>query len=261
MVQQRREEEEGDEWKTRARGLVERLVAEIDLSFGLGGGGGGGGGPSPSLPPPASPDVVSAQDGLGVLDSARSRGSANNVGRGDYEGYLANPNIVLFGSLHESTVKIMNGLGLLPAELVGADIPYRKYHFNLRYVEHVRSKTRSRVAYDNQRRAHFLDYLTNYYLPKQQKHFPRHDSSSRLDVGQASGRTHGIGQKPHADPTPGEDSKAPTKPRHLSKDICDADSVEFPRSRCKSFIITCRARLSRQRACKGACSQIVRRWP
>lgn len=61
-----------------------------------------------------------------------SKDSATKVERGEYEGHLANPNIVLFGSLHERTTMLMKKLGLLSNEFVGADIPYRKYIFDLR---------------------------------------------------------------------------------------------------------------------------------
>lgn len=65
--------------------------------------------------------------------SSLSKDSATKVGRGEYEGHLANPSIVLFGAVHEKTVELMRDVEVLSPEFVGADIPYRKYLIDMRY--------------------------------------------------------------------------------------------------------------------------------
>lgn len=66
----------------------------------------------------------------------KSASSYANVGRGEYEEHLANHDIVLFGAVHGRTVELLREVGLLSTEFVGADILYRKYLFDVRYVQY-----------------------------------------------------------------------------------------------------------------------------
>lgn len=108
-----------DQQDSYARDLIKALLAKIQ-QMGLEAADGAA---------PQNTAAAIVQNGLAAVVG---KSSATNVGRGEYEGHMANPNIVLFGALHERTVDLMGKMGVLSQEFVGADIPYRKYMFDLR---------------------------------------------------------------------------------------------------------------------------------
>lgn len=108
----------GDQGDSHARDLIKALLAKIRHM-----------GHETADGAPRDTAAAVVQNGLAAVVG---KSSATNVGRGEYEGHMANPNIVLFGSLHERTVDLMGKMGVLSQEFVGADIPYRKYMFDLR---------------------------------------------------------------------------------------------------------------------------------
>ncbi|KAL1311659.1 hypothetical protein AAFC00_001766 [Neodothiora populina] len=108
--------DDGSDAMEKAQRLIRALVAEVR---GIG------------LPTDTSTTTPLASAAGQVQKQSLSRDSATNVQRGEYEGHLSNPNIVLFGALHERTVRLMGQLGILSREFVGAEIPYRKYFFDV----------------------------------------------------------------------------------------------------------------------------------
>lgn len=75
----------------------------------------------------------------GAVGKPASHESDTNgeVKRDDYEKHMSNSNIVLFGAIHDSSAKIFKELGHLDPQFVGANIPYRKYIFDLGDVKYV----------------------------------------------------------------------------------------------------------------------------
>lgn len=100
-----------------ARDLIRALVAEI-REIGLEG----------------VVEAAPSQAAVVVVANGQSKNSAIGVGRAEYENYLADSNVVLFGALHGHTAGLVKEMGLLSPGFVGADIPYRKYIFDVRYV-------------------------------------------------------------------------------------------------------------------------------
>ncbi|KAF1353674.1 hypothetical protein BDV97DRAFT_290344 [Delphinella strobiligena] len=150
----------GDQRDLYARDLIEALLAKIQ-DMGLDA---ADGAPQNTV---AAAAVV--QNGLATVVG---KSSATNVGRGEYEGHMANPNIVLFGALHERTVDLMGKMDVLSQEFVGADIPYRKYMFDLS-TEIVRDNTLPEdLVWGQLQPEHFS-------LVKSRTQIPRQDSTLR----------------------------------------------------------------------------------
>lgn len=117
------EEEEEEEGKIR--NLVFAFIRELER---MGLGEEREGAAAPSASPSAS--AVSCSSGPGVVQGV-SKSSATLVGRSEYEGHMANSNIVLFGTLHERSMRLMSRMAVVAQGFVGADIPYRKYVFDV----------------------------------------------------------------------------------------------------------------------------------
>lgn len=100
----------GDSWVRQAEALVKALIQEIGkLNVS-----------DENATAAASPGHNLTSAGSGAVD------------RDHYQRHMDSKGVVLFGAVHESTVKILEKLGFLDPEFVGSDIPYRKYIFDLK---------------------------------------------------------------------------------------------------------------------------------
>ncbi|GAB7354095.1 hypothetical protein MBLNU459_g4663t1 [Dothideomycetes sp. NU459] len=79
----------------------------------------------------AAAAAAPAQDSAAASGGGGGKSSATQVDRAEYAGHLKDGNIAIFGSVHERTVAAMTRIGALAEGYVGADIPYRKYIFDL----------------------------------------------------------------------------------------------------------------------------------
>ncbi|CAD0113038.1 unnamed protein product [Aureobasidium uvarum] len=80
--------------------------------------------------PSEAESIVSSEKSTGL--SSTINGSAS-VDRDHYLQHMQNEQVVLFGSVHSSTLKILNRLGFVdPTSAEVSNIPYRKYLFDLR---------------------------------------------------------------------------------------------------------------------------------
>lgn len=105
-----------DSWLSRADSLVRSMIQRIsNIKF---------------APLQEAGTVINPAKSPGLPSTFK--GSAS-VDRDHYLQHLQNEQIALFGSIHSSTCKILNRLGLVdPGSAAVSNLPYRKYLFDLR---------------------------------------------------------------------------------------------------------------------------------
>ncbi|CAD0093061.1 unnamed protein product [Aureobasidium vineae] len=104
-----------DSWLPHANELVKSTIKKIKKV---------------GIDPSEAGTIINSDEATGTSSTINDSAGVN---RDHYLRHMQNEQVVLFGSVHSSTLKILNRLGFVdPSSAEVSNIPYRKYLFDLR---------------------------------------------------------------------------------------------------------------------------------